>query len=30
MPSYKERISEPDLLKILAYIKSLADKEPGP
>jgi cytochrome c oxidase subunit II len=30
MPSYKERISEPDLLKILAYIKSLANKEPGP
>ena len=29
MPSYKDRISEPDLLKILAYIKSLANKEPG-
>jgi cytochrome c oxidase subunit 2 len=30
MPSYKDQISEQDLLKILAYIKSLADKEPGP
>lgn len=29
MPSYKGRISEPDLLKILAYIKSLAHKEPA-
>ena len=29
MPSYQGRISEPDLLKILAYIKSLGNKEPG-
>lgn len=29
MPSFKDRISEPDLLKILAYIKSLANKEPA-
>jgi cytochrome c oxidase subunit 2 len=30
MPSYKDRISEPDLLKLLSYIKSLANKEPSP
>jgi cytochrome c oxidase subunit 2 len=27
MPSYKDQISEPDLLKIIAYIKSLANRE---
>jgi cytochrome c oxidase subunit 2 len=30
MPSYQNRISEPDLLKLLAYIKSLGTKEPRP
>jgi cytochrome c oxidase subunit 2 len=30
MPSFQGRISEPDLLKILAYIKSLGTKEPTP
>jgi cytochrome c oxidase subunit II len=30
MPSYQEQISEQDLLKILAYIKSIGTKEPGP
>jgi cytochrome c oxidase subunit 2 len=30
MPSYQGRISEPDLLKILAYIKSLGTKEASP
>ncbi len=30
MPSYQGRISEPDLLRILAYIKSIANKETGP
>ncbi|MGZ3338099.1 MAG: cytochrome c oxidase subunit II [Isosphaeraceae bacterium] len=29
MPSYQGRISEQDLLKILAYIKSIGNKEPG-
>ncbi|WP_165223144.1 cytochrome c oxidase subunit II [Aquisphaera insulae] len=29
MPSYQGQIGEPDLLKILAYIKSLAAKETG-
>jgi cytochrome c oxidase subunit 2 len=29
MPSYQGQISEPDLLKILAYIKSLGEKEAG-
>jgi cytochrome c oxidase subunit 2 len=29
MPSYQGRISEPDLLKIIAYIKSIANKEPA-
>ena len=29
MPSYQGQISEPDLLKILAYIKSLGQKEAG-
>jgi len=29
MPSFKDRISEPDLLKIIAYIKSLANRENG-
>jgi len=29
MPSYQGRISEQDLLKILAYIKSLGNKEPS-
>jgi len=28
MPSYKDQISEQDLLKIIAYIKSLANQEP--
>jgi cytochrome c oxidase subunit 2 len=27
MPSYKDQISEPDLLKIIAYIKSIANRE---
>lgn len=27
MPSYKDQISEPDLLKIIAYIKSIATRE---
>jgi cytochrome c oxidase subunit 2 len=27
MPSFKDRISEPDLLKIIAYIKSIANRE---
>jgi cytochrome c oxidase subunit 2 len=30
MPSFRGRISEPDLLKIIAYIKSIATKEAGP
>ncbi len=29
MPSYQGRISEPDLLKILAYIKSLGARGAG-
>lgn len=29
MPSFKDRISEPDLLKIIAYIKSIGAKEVG-
>ena len=29
MPSYQGQISEPDLLKILAYLKSLGEKESG-
>jgi len=27
MPSFKDQISEQDLLKIIAYIKSLANRE---
>ena len=27
MPSFQDRISEPDLLKIIAYIKSIGAKE---
>jgi cytochrome c oxidase subunit 2 len=30
MPSYQGQINEQDLLKILAYIKSIATKEPAP
>ena len=29
MPSFQGRISEQDLLKIIAYIKSIGNKEPG-
>ena len=30
MPSFAKQISDPELLDLIAYIKSLATKEPAP